>query len=79
MGAIYSSLANWNRAMLNPFAMQFMGLPGPKPAAGGAATKAGAPDLVEKVKNLEQQIDNLEAKLARAAKRPKAKARRRKE
>lgn len=79
LGAIYSSLANWNRAMLNPFAMQFMGMPGPKPGAGGAAAEAGIPDMQEKMKNLEQQIDSLEAKLARAVKRPKAKARRKKD
>ncbi|EEF59271.1 polyhydroxyalkanoate synthesis regulator DNA-binding domain-containing protein [Pedosphaera parvula] len=79
LGAIYSSLANWNRAMLNPFAMQFMGLPGRNPgaAAGEASASKEAPDLQDKVRDLEQQIANLEAKLAAAAKRPKAKPRRR--
>jgi polyhydroxyalkanoate synthesis repressor PhaR len=78
LGAIYSSLANWNRAMLNPFAMPFMGLPGPNPgpSSGGAPAEKAAPDVEGKVRDLEQQIANLEAKLARPAKRPKSKSRR---
>ncbi|MDB6110370.1 MAG: hypothetical protein JWR69_2120 [Pedosphaera sp.] len=80
-GGLYSSLANWNRAMLNPFAMPLMGGLGGGAGAAGGANKptAEAQDLQEKVSILEQQLVSLEAKLAEADRRPRTKTRRVKE
>lgn len=66
-GAFYSSLANWNRAMLNPFAMPFMGgLAGnPEPAQNAARTEAQKSELQDKIASLEKQIATLEEKLAK--------------
>ncbi|HZV35945.1 MAG TPA: hypothetical protein VFB72_15320, partial [Verrucomicrobiae bacterium] len=67
LAAFFSSLANWNRAMLNPFGMPFMG-GGPsnqetnKPTPRDEAEKS---DLQDKVSTLQQQIARLEEKLAK--------------
>jgi len=77
-GSLYSSLANWNRAMLNPFTMPFMGGMGGNPgtAEGEAQPQAEVPDLQEKLGNLEQQVASLEAKLAKAGRRVRTRSRR---
>jgi polyhydroxyalkanoate synthesis repressor PhaR len=64
----YSSLANWNRAMLNPFTMPFMsGLGGtPDTAKNMPASEGEAPALKQHVNNLEKKITDLEARLAKA-------------
>jgi polyhydroxyalkanoate synthesis repressor PhaR len=77
-GSLYSSLANWNRAMLNPFAMPFMGGLGgnPGPSEGEARSPAEVPDLREKLGNLEQQVASLEARLAKAGRPAQSRSRR---
>jgi polyhydroxyalkanoate synthesis repressor PhaR len=71
-GAFYSSLANWNRAMLSPFAMPLLG--GMNPAGTEAKREAAHPagasaGLQDKVKSLEQQLAGLESRLAKAGRR----------
>ena len=64
LGSLYSSLANWNRAMLNPFAMPFMGgAPGTSEIA--SAPEAEAVELRRKVTALEQQLSSLESKMSK--------------
>jgi polyhydroxyalkanoate synthesis repressor PhaR len=76
-GGLYSSLANWNRAMLNPFAMPLMGGLGGTPAPGGSnKTDADAQMLQDKVSTLEQQLASLEAKLVEADRQPQPRSRR---
>jgi polyhydroxyalkanoate synthesis repressor PhaR len=77
-GGLYSSLANWNRAMLNPFAMPLMSGLGGTPGATGAANKpdTNPQELQEKVSSLEHQLASLEAKLAETDRRPQPKVRR---
>jgi polyhydroxyalkanoate synthesis repressor PhaR len=77
-GGLYSSLANWNRAMLNPFAMPLMGGLGGTPGTTGGSSKpdADAQVLQEKVSTLEQQLASLETKLAEADRRPQPRSRR---
>jgi len=71
-GALYSSLANWNRAMLNPFTMPLLGggiAAGAESKPGAAQSSGGPTNLKDKVDSLEQQIAGLEAKLAKTARR----------
>ncbi|MDB6124959.1 MAG: phaR [Pedosphaera sp.] len=77
-GALYSSLANWNRAMLHPFTMPFMGGLGGNAEAptGTSPQEAERLELQKKINHLEQQLGNLETKLAKAGTRPRAKSRR---
>ncbi|MDB6017590.1 MAG: phaR [Pedosphaera sp.] len=73
-GALYSSLANWNRAMLNPFNMPFMG--GAGAPAAGAMTNSENQDLQEKISSLEKNISTLEAKLVGNGRPRRSKTRR---
>ncbi|HWF19175.1 MAG TPA: polyhydroxyalkanoate synthesis regulator DNA-binding domain-containing protein [Verrucomicrobiae bacterium] len=84
LGSFYSSLADWNRAMLNPFGMPFMG---GKPASAEAEKNAPRSDtqksdLQDKVSTLQQQIARLEQKLAKkqqvGKKRPRSATKRHK-
>jgi polyhydroxyalkanoate synthesis repressor PhaR len=79
-GALYSSLANWNRAMLHPFTMPFMGGLGGNAAAPAETSKSETERLEfqKKINHLEEQLRNLEAKLAKAGTQPRIKSRRRK-
>lgn len=81
LGAFYSSLANWNRAMMNPFAMPLMG------GLGGAqGTSAGPPlpppregeagEWEAKLKAMQEKLASVEAKLAKAGGRKAAKRKR---
>ena len=65
LGALYSSLAHWNRAMLNPFAMPLLGGGGTGTDPGVTPPAGKSPDLQEKVNSLEHQLAGLEAKLAK--------------
>ncbi len=73
----YSSLANWNRAMLNPFTMPFMGgLGAASETAKSAPAKEGdAPTHKQQMESLEKKIAELEGKLARANRRKRPKSR----
>lgn len=73
LSAFYSSLANWNRAMLNPFGMPFMGGAPPNPETDNSTARAEAEksDLQDKVFSLQQQIAGLEEKLAHKGRTPK--------
>lgn len=80
LASFYSSLANWNRAMLNPFGMPFMGglTPNVEPNKDNTQTFPEKADLQEKVNRLQHQIARLEEKLAgkhratkKASRRPK--------
>lgn len=75
----YSSLANWNRAMLNPFAMPFGGGPAgdPNTAKEEPAKETDAPTLKHQIESLEKKIGDLEGRLGRANQRKRAKSRRR--
>ncbi len=84
LGALYSSLANWNRAMFNPFNMPLMGGLGGAPGAAahpGKAEKparsAGEPNeaLLQKISTLEQQLSRLEGRMASPKRQPRAKGR----
>lgn len=77
-GPFYSSLANWNRAMLNPFAMPFAGGPGGSDAAGGAASDEHAAALKGQIDSLERKIGELESRLGKGGQTRRAKSRRRK-
>jgi polyhydroxyalkanoate synthesis repressor PhaR len=76
LGGFYSSLANWNRAMLTPFAMPFMGGTAGNPPSNhnGAQADVQKSDLQSKISSLQQQIARLEGKLAKKQ-RPAVKAR----
>ncbi|MDB6064109.1 MAG: phaR [Pedosphaera sp.] len=64
LGTLYSSLANWNRAMLNPFGMPFMG--GSSGQSGTAPEpEAEAVELKRKVAALEQKLAGLETKMSK--------------
>ncbi|HZQ46055.1 MAG TPA: polyhydroxyalkanoate synthesis regulator DNA-binding domain-containing protein [Verrucomicrobiae bacterium] len=78
LGPFYSSLANWNRAMLNPFTMPFMGGLGAAPEATkeAAPEESGAPALKQQIDSLEKKITDLEDRLARTKHRKPAKPRR---
>jgi polyhydroxyalkanoate synthesis repressor PhaR len=71
----YSSLANWNRAMLNPFTMPFMSGLGATPdtAKNMPASEGEAPALKQHVSSLEKKITDLEGRLARANRRKRSK------
>jgi polyhydroxyalkanoate synthesis repressor PhaR len=79
-GALYSSLANWNRAMLNPFAMPMMGGGGfsgmPGSTAGPAKPDGQAQELQEKINSLQQHVAGLEEKLGKTRRRPHSQPRR---
>lgn len=79
LGPFYSSLASWNRAMLNPFSMPFMGgLAGmPEAAKNTAANEGDAPALKQQIGGLEKKIAELESRLARTRQRKQAKSRNR--
>jgi polyhydroxyalkanoate synthesis repressor PhaR len=75
LGSLYSSLANWNRAMLNPFGMPFMG-GSTGTTEGAAASGTEAEDLRRQVKSLEHQLTGLESKLAKSGKKARSQRRR---
>ena len=77
-GPFYSSLASWNRAMLNPFGMPFMGGAGINPNASKSAppSEADNPAVKQQVSQLEKKISDLEKKLARANTQKRATPRR---
>jgi polyhydroxyalkanoate synthesis repressor PhaR len=68
-GGLYSSLANWNRAAMQPFAAAGTGATPAAPNEAAANGKAEAGNLHEKMAVLQAQIARLEAALA-AKKRP---------
>ncbi len=74
LGTFYSSLANWNRTMLNPFAMPFMGGLNPNPDKAKEAGTNGkdTPPLQKQVSILEEKIAGLEERLAKASRRKPA-------
>lgn len=77
LAPFYSSLANWNRAMLNPFAMPFMGgLGAASETAKEASSREGdAQALKQQVDILEKKNAELEGKLAKASRQKRSKSR----
>jgi polyhydroxyalkanoate synthesis repressor PhaR len=79
LGAFYSSLANWNRAMMNPFAMPLMGgLGGAQgtPPAAPPPREGEAGELETRLKTMQEQLAIVEAKLASAGRRKAGKRKR---
>ena len=87
LAAFYSSLANWNRTMMNPFGMPLMGGFGLAPSAGtdgnengngngnGTGEARDSENLRERIHSLEKQLGLLEAKLAEGNRRSPSKRR----
>lgn len=76
-GPFYSSLANWNRAMLNPFGMPFAESGGgPDAAREVPAREEDAANFKQQIDSLEKKIGALEGRLGKAGQPKRAKSRR---